>query len=315
MGNPPRYVPGPCLVEVTSRTIHGRFLLRPSRDLNDQIVGILARASRRYDVGVVHYIVMSNHMHMLLVPRDAQQLAGFMGYVNGNIAREAGRLHQWKEKFWGRRYRVVVVSDEPEAQVARLRYLLENGCKEGLVQKPSAWPGANSTGALVEGARLQGWWFDRALAYEARRRGEQPTKYEFANQEELSLIPLPSWSDLPLEQRRERARELVKDIERTTRERLAQEGRSPMGARRILRQNPHAAPEHPARSPAPRFHAATWGVRKGLEIAFLEFRLWYQDASAALRAGLKKVEFPPGSFPPRLPFRPPRPLSPFALPT
>jgi hypothetical protein len=64
-------------------------------------------------------------VHLLLVPRDARHLADFMTYVNGNIAREAGRLHGWNEKFWGRRYRTIVASEEPEAQVARLRYLLE----------------------------------------------------------------------------------------------------------------------------------------------------------------------------------------------
>ena len=306
MGNPPRYVPGPCLVEVTTRTVHGRFLLRPSRDLNDQIVGILARASKRYDVGIVDFSTMSNHMHLLLLVENARHLASFMSYVNGNIAKEAGRLHGWREKFWGRRYRAVVVSYEPEAQIGRLRYLLAQGCKEGLVRKPSEWPGANGTVALMKGSRLQGWWFDRARAYEARRRGERPGQYEFASREELTLVPLPCWADLPPDERQQRVRGLVQEIEAETRERLAKEGRSPLGVRRILRQNPHDAPQRPNRSAAPRFHAATWGARKALELAFLEFRLWYAEASAALRAGARNVAFPPGSFPPRPPFCPRR---------
>ncbi|MDX1535116.1 MAG: transposase [Thermoplasmata archaeon] len=293
-------------MEVTTRTVHGRFLLRPSRDLNDQIVGILARASKRYDVGIVDFGAMSNHMHLLLVVESARCLASFMSYVNGNIAKEAGRLHGWREKFWGRRYRAVVVSEEPEAQIGRLRYLLAQGCKEGLVRKPTEWPGANGTEALMKGSRLQGWWFDRALAYEARRRGERPGKYEFANREVLTLVPLPCWADLSLEERQRRARELVREIERETRDRLAEQELSPLGVRRILRQNPHDAPSRPSRSPAPRFHAATWGARKALELAFLEFRLWYEEASAALRAGARNVAFPPGSFPPRLPFCPRR---------
>ena len=47
-----------------------------------------------------------------------------MEYLDGNLAKEAGRLHGWREKFWGRPYAHVVVSDEPEAQEQRLRYLL-----------------------------------------------------------------------------------------------------------------------------------------------------------------------------------------------
>jgi hypothetical protein len=56
-----------------------------------------------------------------------------MDYVDGNIAREIGRLHHWREKFWSRRYRDILVSHEEEAQVARLGYLLGHGVKEGLV--------------------------------------------------------------------------------------------------------------------------------------------------------------------------------------
>lgn len=55
-------------------------------------------------------------------------------------------------------------------------------------------------------------------------------------------------------------------------------------------------------SPPPRFHAATAAVRKGLELAFYEFRVWYRKAADELKAGKRNVEFPHGCFPPRLPF-------------
>ncbi len=38
--------------------------------------------------------------------------ASFWGYVGSNLAREAGRLAQWREKFWSRRYEHIVVSEE-----------------------------------------------------------------------------------------------------------------------------------------------------------------------------------------------------------
>ena len=81
-------------------------------------------------------IYLSNHCHLLLRPRSVEQLASFMRDVNSKIAREVGRLHGWREKIWGRRYTDIVTSHEPEAQMARLRYLLEQGCKEGLVARP-----------------------------------------------------------------------------------------------------------------------------------------------------------------------------------
>ena len=96
MPRPLRFVPADALVEVTCRTLHGRFLLRPSRNLNEIVLGILGRAVRLYGMKLCAFVYLSNHAHLLLRPADAQQLARFMGFVNGNLAKEAGRLHRWR---------------------------------------------------------------------------------------------------------------------------------------------------------------------------------------------------------------------------
>ncbi len=301
MSRPLRFIPEGCLVEVTCRTLHGRFLLRPSQELNDIVLGILARAARRYDVGVVAFVVLSNHAHLLLIPRDAEQLARFMNYFNGNLAREAGRLHDWRERVWGRRYTAIVVSEEEEAQVLRLCYLLAQGCKEGLVRSPREWPGASSTETLVTGRRLTGVWFDRTAEYEARRRGERPGKYAYATTETLDLEPLPVWGNLSPEERRERTELQIRAIERETRAALGASRLAALGARRILALDPHAGPPTFRRSPAPRFHTASWEARKCLEIAYHLFRRAFRQAVEDLRRGLRAL-FPSGCFAPGLGF-------------
>src|SRR5688500_12431393 len=128
-----RFIPeGGSLVEVTNRTIQGRLLLRPSPQLNEIILGILGRAQRLYPLEIIGYSFLSSHYHLLLRVDDAQQLARFMAYFNGNLAREVARLTGWKDKVWSRRYESILVTEEDAAQVNRLRYLLENSCKEGL---------------------------------------------------------------------------------------------------------------------------------------------------------------------------------------
>jgi REP element-mobilizing transposase RayT len=307
MARPLRYVPPNSLVEVTCRTVHGRFLLRPSRDLNEIVYGLIAKAARLYDVGVCSFKVLSNHYHLLLLPQDAKGLAAFMGYFNGNLAKEAGRLHNWRERFWGRRYHHSVVSDEPEAQVARLRYVLAQGCKEGLVRRPEDWPGANSVEAQLTGRSLRGLWFSRTAEFEARPRGERPGKYEYASEESLELKLIPCWSALSRNEIRSRTAKLARDIETETRLRLEQEGKSPMGRARILRQVPHEAPRSFLRSPAPRFHAATGAVRRTLERGYLEFLVAFRQAAEALKTGGTWKDFPLDCFPPSLPYRRPPP--------
>ena len=61
MGRRLRYLPpeGSGLVEVTTRTIHGRFLLTPCEELNDLILGALGRAQELYPVGLVAFAFAS----------------------------------------------------------------------------------------------------------------------------------------------------------------------------------------------------------------------------------------------------------------
>jgi len=301
MGRPLRFIPPGSLVEVTCRTIQGRLLLRPSRDLNEIVLGILGRAARLYRVRVVAFVFLSNHAHLLLVPADAKQLAGLMNYLNGNLAREAGRLHGWRERFWGRRYRAIVISDEEAAQVTRLRYLLAQGCKEGLVRSPRAWPGATAVDNLLDGSAVRGTWFDRTAEGKSRAKG-RPGKYDHATTETLELTTLPAWKRLPKRRQRQRVAELVAGIETDTRTSLQASGRSPMGRGRIERMHPHGLPAESMRSPAPRFHAASRRARKALQGAYCEFEASFRRAAQRLKKGLTAT-FPDGSFPPHLPFQ------------
>lgn len=209
-----RYVPASgTLVEVTARTVHGRLLLQPTPPINKAVLGVLGRAQRVYGM-VVHFaVVLSNHYHLLLAPTDAKQLADFMGFVNSNIAREVGRLVDWKEKFWGRRYQGIVVSDEVSAQLSRLEYLLANCVKEYLVENPLDWPGVHSARALIEGCKLEGTWFDRTAYYRAQKRrkaGDPPLQEgDFKTTESLELTPLPCLANLGAVEQRDYIQGLI----------------------------------------------------------------------------------------------------------
>ena len=104
MGRDLRYLPSPgALVEVTVRTIQQRYLLRPGGRLNQIVVGVLAHAQSATGMKVQAVVVMSNHLHLLLSPESTQQIARFMGLVNGNLSKEVGRLHHWPGTMLPRR--------------------------------------------------------------------------------------------------------------------------------------------------------------------------------------------------------------------
>lgn len=298
-----RFVPeGGALVEVTSRTVHARYLLAPTEEFRSVVVGVLGRAQRLYGVALHAFVFMSNHYHLLVSVESAQQLARFMNYVNSNLAREAGRLVDWKDKFWSRRYQAIVVSEEEAAQVDRLTYLLSHGCKEDLVARPQDWPGAHSVEALLSGRPLVGRWINRTAECEARRRGRACGLREFATREMVELSPLPCWSKLPAEVCRRLVAELVEAVIEKTAARHDQDGSRPRGAELVLGQHPHDRPEAPKRAWAPPFHTVTKAARQALVEAYAWFVAAYREAAARLRSGKSEVHFPPGSFPPPHPF-------------
>lgn len=298
-----RFIPeGGALVEVTCRTIQGRFLLKPSDELRSIVIGILARGQRAHPVQIHAFVFLSNHYHLLLSAESALQLSRFMNYVNSNLAREAGRLHRWNEKFWGRRYQAIVISEEEAAQLDRLRYLLSHGAKEGLVSRPSEWPGAQCVKALTEGEPLQGLWFSRTLEYSARLRGEAFHRLEYATPEVVRLSPLPCWRHLSKTKYRSRVIELIMQIETETSARHARERTRPAGVRAVMAQRPHDRPPRMKKSGAPPFHAATKAARRELVHAYKWFIAAFREAAEELRHGNLGARFPEGSFPPSSPF-------------
>lgn len=294
---------GKALVEVTVRTVHSRFLLLPSTLVNAILLGILGRAQTRYDIEICAFAFLSNHFHLLLVVHSTHQLSRFMRYLNSNIARKVGRIYGWRQKFFSGRYRAIQVSEEDQAQIGRLLYILRQGVKERLVRSPLDWPGVHCAWNLVRGLMtLEGWWYDQTAAYRSRLKGESFNRRQFRSIETVTLSPIPASAHLEEIAYRDLVRSLVELVEQ---EAMAAKG-SVLGPDKILRQNPHDMPTETKTEPAPFVHAATRAERNRLRDAYSFFLYQYRLAAKKLRDGDLSVQFPADCFPPRLraPVRP-----------
>jgi hypothetical protein len=289
-----RFIPPNTPVEITQRVFQGRLLLKPSEELVRIIVGVLGRAQRTFGMPIHGYIFLSNHFHLIVTPRDAQHLAAFMGYLSGNLAREIGRLTGWSEKVWGRRYTHVPILGEA-AQIERLRYLLSQGVKEGLVAHASEWPGASCLTALLDGSMQErGVWYDRTTAYRAHQASRELRAEDWIADETVVLSRLPALEALSDDEHVAFIREMVAEIEReAARERAA----PALGAEAVSAKSPEIAVTQRRRSPIPLVHAATIELRRAFKAAFRAFVDAYCAARARLRSGVRDVIFPEGSFP------------------
>ncbi|MEM7582842.1 MAG: transposase [Acidobacteriota bacterium] len=284
--------------------MQGRYLLPASNHFRSIAIGIMARAKERYPVEIYAFSGLRNHIHWLLGAYEVDDLSNFVGYVKSNLAREAGRIVDWREKFWARRFKAIEISNEEEAWVGRLRYVLSHGPKENLVLRCRDWPGLQCIDAVTRGEPLTGLWRDRTSEYEGRRRGIDLDTEAFVREYTLELDPPPCWRHLSSDAIQQRFLEMVEEIDAESARRVMLGGMTPLGARAIRQQHPHDRPERSKRSPAPAVHAASKAIRKQMKEAYRIFVEAYCAAAARLRAGDYGVEFPSGCFPPPRPFVP-----------
>jgi len=296
MGYPLRWFVPRVVYEVTTRTIQERFLLRPSAEARDLILGVLGRGLALYPaVALYAFAFLSNHGHLMISSTDGEQLAQFIGYVNGNIAREMGRLHGWRGPFWGRRCRPIPILDD-DALVGRLKYILAQGVKEGLVVRPEAWPGATSTAGLL-GERLVGRWVHRDLETRALRRGQPVDPHEFTVYHDVPLTPLPCWQHLERSKQLEHVQSLIEDVVAGAR---SVHGETVRGCEAVLRDDPHHRPASAARGPAPACHAVSRSLRLAFRAMYRNFVDAFRRAAATAAAYIDPSTtalFPPGSYP------------------
>ena len=110
---------------------------------------LLAASCRANDVEVWSWVLMPNHVHMILVPADEDGLRRALAPVH---RRYAGHIHARRKRtghFWQGRFGAVAM-DEAHLDAA-LRYIALNPVRARLVKKPEEWRWS-SLHALLSGA-------------------------------------------------------------------------------------------------------------------------------------------------------------------
>jgi putative transposase len=105
----------------------------PSRILFEQT---LERIRQRHQFFLFGYVIMPDHIHLLLTEPKAHSLATTIGVLKA----ETSKLLKGKRaQFWQTRYYDFnILTDKKYTE--KLRYIHRNPVEEGLVEKPEDWP-------------------------------------------------------------------------------------------------------------------------------------------------------------------------------
>jgi putative transposase len=124
---------------------------------------LLRQSVGLHDVSLVGYCLMSNHVHLVVVPSKAQALAVALKQTHGRFASYWNAAHHSSGHVWqGRFYSCPLDADH--LWIA-LRYAELNPVRAGLVSKAELWPWSSAVahcgGGVVDAALETTMWAKR----------------------------------------------------------------------------------------------------------------------------------------------------------
>ena len=131
----------------------------------------LESARRRFQFYVFGYVIMPEHVHLLLSEPEHQTLAYVLQVVKQMTARKLA-LSREPGPFWYTRYYDFNVWNDAK-RVEKLRYMHRNPVTRGLVDSPEKWPWSSFTHFLTGDkgvVEVESEWTFK----ERERRGEPP---------------------------------------------------------------------------------------------------------------------------------------------
>jgi putative transposase len=108
-------------------------------DLDRQhLLDTLAEASTQYRVAVHAYVLMDNHLHLLLTPPSADALSRMMQSVGRRYVGWFNARHRRTGTLWEGRFRAGIIEGERHL-LACMRYIELNPVRAGLCQEAAQW--------------------------------------------------------------------------------------------------------------------------------------------------------------------------------
>ena len=297
-----KYQPEECMIHhVTSRCWNGCLFLKPTPEITSLILGVLeyGRAAHKDGILIHNFVVMSNHYHLLLSSRTADDRKDFMRFFNKHISEEVNRVLGKKGTLWDNPYSSHVILDEVALEQT-YKYIFANTYKERLVEHPSDWPGFHGFHVLGEKREVEGVWYDRTTFYNKSRlkSGKDLTLEDFKTTYKIQFDRPLMWKELDDHAFHKKMCQFMDDV---LEEWAPEEEESVLGAEHVLEQKVYQF-RRPKAGKSPLCQAGCAQLWKNFRDAYRTFKKEYQEANQALSRALRggksvhSILFPKGGI-------------------
>jgi len=292
------------IYHIISKTLRGQFLLAPKNGVSALCGGVVAMARQNWpEVKLYGFAFMSNHIHLMVSGRG-YEVSSFVGFIKREISRRLGQRYRLPGTFWHQRFVATALPTE-ESQVKCLKYILSQGVKEDLVERPEHWPGLHCAKHLMTGSQIKAEWFHATAYHRAKMnqtqllRKKRLNKSDFVERVELTVDPLPNWSHLSAAKRRGTVAVLVEEIVSQEARRRLRESKRIVGRKAVKAMgiNIYTEPLLPPWWRERRRQLTAWAKRYHEATRAYVGEYWcFQNAYHDASVGLKKLEGQ-GGFP------------------
>jgi hypothetical protein len=271
---------------VTRRCTQRQFLLRPDDETNNAFRYCLAYAANRNGIAVIAYIANSNHYHAVVIDKDGR-IPRFLEEFHRLVAKHQNALRGRWENFWASEQTSLVELVGEDDILAKTIYTLTNPVKDHLVASAVEWPGSSSLDANLQGISLPAQRPSRFF----RVDGSMPEKVD------LKCVRVPGLEHLDQKKYAEYLREAIAHVEIAADRERRDTGRSVLGVRAVLAQQPSDRPEsrEPRRNLDPHVASKDKWPRIEAIVRLKEFRAAYAMARDAWLRG-HPCSFPEGTW-------------------
>ncbi|OGS45160.1 MAG: hypothetical protein A2539_08895 [Elusimicrobia bacterium RIFOXYD2_FULL_34_15] len=121
---------------ITQRGNYHQNIFIDNRD-REEYLRLLNRNSEKNKLKIISYCLMSNHVHMIVIPSTKDSMAKTMNIVNMKYAQYFNAKKNQRGHLWQDRYYSCIL--EEKHLIAAARYVERNPVRAGLVKEPWKW--------------------------------------------------------------------------------------------------------------------------------------------------------------------------------
>ncbi|MFH1729362.1 MAG: transposase [Pseudomonadota bacterium] len=128
---------------ITTRTNNREFRFVNKKKVIKAFAKVIFEASKKYEIKIFHFILLSNHYH-LLCQTAGENIDRAFQYINSRVALWYNKLNKRTGHLWEKRYHSSIIEDEKYYERA-IHYIYNNAVRAGISTNPEDYDASTIT--------------------------------------------------------------------------------------------------------------------------------------------------------------------------